>query len=415
VGPLSPRRLYYALLFISSALFSLAFTAMALYEVQTARLNPLQLVLVGTLLEATVLVCEVPTGVVADVYSRRLSIIIGHALMGVGFLVEGSFPAFLPILMAQTLWGAGYTFTSGATEAWLSDEIGEEGANRAFFTGNRIELIGSLTGLVIAVGAGALLSLGGMIVVSGVGRLVLALFLVAFMTERGFHATRPEDRNTWQHLAATLRKGAQTVRSRPALISILGVGLFYGLYSEGFDRLWVKHLLDQFSLPFFAQNEVAFFAILRAASLLVSMAASGWVARRLDVGRPATIGRWMQGLTVGIVACLFIFAWTPLLWLALAAYLLLSALRNVVGPLTTAWVNQRLDSDVRATILSLAGQVDALGQVAGGPAVGWLAKTISIPVALTFSGALLTPALGLIARANRQSASPGYGSSTGIA
>ncbi|MDQ1300160.1 MAG: transporter, family, tetracycline resistance protein, partial [Chloroflexota bacterium] len=176
--PLAPRRLYYALLFISSALFSLAFTAMSLYEVQTAGLNPLQLVLVGTLLEVTVLVCEAPTGVVADVYSRRLSIIIGHALMGVGFLVEGSFSAFLPILMAQALWGAGYTFTSGATEAWLSDEIGEEVANRAFFTGNRIELIGSLAGLAIAIGAGALLPLGGMIVVSGVGRLALALFLV---------------------------------------------------------------------------------------------------------------------------------------------------------------------------------------------------------------------------------------------
>jgi DHA3 family tetracycline resistance protein-like MFS transporter len=399
---LPARRLYLALAFISSALFAVAFTAMALYEVQTAGLNPLQLVLVGTVLELAVLVFEVPTGVVADVYSRRLSIIIGHALMGVGFVVEGLLPFFLPILLAQLLWGAGYTFTSGATQAWLSDEIGEEAANRAFLAGNRVEMLGSLAGLAAAIGLAALLPLGGLIVASGAGRVALALLLLALMAETGFHPTRAEDRNTWQHMADILRKGVQTIRSRPALLNILGVGLFYGLYSEGFDRLWVKHLLDQFSLPFLAQNEVAFFSLLRAASLLVSIIVTVWAEKRLDVQQPAAIGRWMSGFTLGIVAALLIFAWAPWLGLALAAYLLLSGLRNIVGPLTDAWVNQRLDADVRATVLSLVGQVDAFGQIAGGPVVGWLAKAVSVSLALSASAALLTPALGLIARANQR-------------
>jgi DHA3 family tetracycline resistance protein-like MFS transporter len=99
---------------------------------------------------------------------------------------------------------------------------------------------------------------------------------------------------------------------------------------------------------------------------------------------------------------LLIFAWAPWLGLALAAYLLLSGLRNIVGPLTDAWVNQRLDADVRATVLSLVGQVDAFGQIAGGPVVGWLAKAVSVSLALSASAALLTPALGLIARANQR-------------
>ena len=58
------------------------FAANLIYQVTTVGLNPLQLVLVGTVLEATAFLCEVPTGVVADVYSRRLSIIIGYLMIG---------------------------------------------------------------------------------------------------------------------------------------------------------------------------------------------------------------------------------------------------------------------------------------------------------------------------------------------
>jgi DHA3 family tetracycline resistance protein-like MFS transporter len=55
------------------------------------------LVLVGTVLEPSVFIFEIPTGIVADVYSRRLSIIIGQVLIGLGFMVEGLFPVFLPL------------------------------------------------------------------------------------------------------------------------------------------------------------------------------------------------------------------------------------------------------------------------------------------------------------------------------
>ena len=51
---------------------------MAVYLVRELHLSPLQLVLMGTAMEAAVFVFEVPTGVVADTYSRRLSLVIGY-------------------------------------------------------------------------------------------------------------------------------------------------------------------------------------------------------------------------------------------------------------------------------------------------------------------------------------------------
>jgi len=106
----NPTRIY---LFIGGgrALFNaLVFTINLVYQVETVGLNPLQMVLVGTVLEVTVVLFEVPTGAVADVYSRRLSVIIGLALVGCGFLLEGSIPMFWAVLGAQVLWGTGYTF-----------------------------------------------------------------------------------------------------------------------------------------------------------------------------------------------------------------------------------------------------------------------------------------------------------------
>ena len=395
-------KFYFFIETASSLLYNLAFTAMSLYEIRVADLSPLQLVLVGTTLELSVLLFEVPTGVVADVYSRRLSILIGFGLIGLGFLLEGLLPFFPTILLAQVIWGLGYTFTSGATQAWLSDEIGEERANRAFLRANKFSLAGSLAGMLAAILVGSR-KIASPILVSGALMVLLAGLLALYMPETGFHPAPAKERNSFQRLFQTFRLGLQAVRRRPRLLTILGMGLFYGLYSEGFDRLWVKHLLGRFTLPvLFGQTDIAFFGLLDAASVLLSIATMTLVQKHLDVSKSHLIGRLMFAITIGISAALVLFAWSPLLGLTLAVYLIISALRNLVDPLTAAWVNQHLDSNVRATVLSMTGQVDAVGQVAGGPLIGLVANLVSVPLAMTVSGLLLAPALPLIGTAERK-------------
>lgn len=379
------------------------FVVTSLYEATIAGLTPVQLILVGTALEISAFVFEVPTGIVADVYSRRLSIIIGYVLMGIGFLVEGLFPAFIPILLAQIIWGLGYTFTSGATQAWITDEIGEEDANKLFLRGMRVGLYASLIGMALA----ALVGVNNVampILVGAGGVLSIGVILIFIMPEKNFHPTPREDRNTWQHMWHTFKQGAEAVRSKPRLLSIVGVGLFYGIYSEGFDRLWVKHLLDQFSLPIlFGNNQVAFFAVLRAAGALLTIFAVHVVEKRVDSTNPIAIGRAMFVVTALISVAMLGFALSPLLFLSLALYLVLDALRDVRIPLQTAWVNQKLDSKVRATVHSMFGQVDAIGQMLGGPVVAMIAVFGSTLASLVTSSLLLTPALFFVSRANSES------------
>lgn len=401
---LNARFVYLFIQFSTSAFFSMMFVVTSLYEATVAGLTPVQLILVGTTLEIAAFVFEVPTGIVADVYSRKLSIIIGYLLMGLGFLVEGFFPFFGAILLAQVIWGLGYTFTSGATQAWITDEVGEEDANKLFLRATQVGLMASLVGMLLSPLIGAS-NVAMPLRFGAVGVMLIGVTLMAIMPETGFHPTPREDRNTWQHMWHTFGQGVQAVRAKPRLMSVVGVGLFYGIYSEGFDRLWVKHLLDTFTLPtIFGNNQVAFFATLRTAAAIITIFAVRFVEKRVDTGSSLAIGRAMLLVTGLISASLLGFALSPLLYLSLGLYLTISVLRSVAEPLQGAWVNQKLDSSVRATVHSMFGQVDAIGQVVGGPIVAGIAAVSSAVTSLVTSGMLLVPALFFVSRANSQSA-----------
>ena len=367
------------------------------YFIQYAGLDPLQLVLVGTALEVAIFIFEIPTGIVADVRSRRLSVIIGTWLIGAGFLVEGSFPHFLPILAAQLLWGVGYTFTSGALEAWISDEIGEENAAVVFMSGAKVSQIGALSATLVSV-ALAQRYLNTPILIGGGLFLLLALYLMRFMPEEGFRPTPPGQRTTWQQMGETLRSGMGMLRLRPALVGILLIGLFFGLYSEGYDRLWNASLLERFSLPAIAGlAQITWFGLIEGGSYLLAALATWWVEKRVNLNSLPRLVRLLGITSLLLVGALFGYATAGSLGFAIGLIWSISALREVIYPLYIAWVNHRLDPAVRATVLSMSGQVDAIGQIAGGPALGLVAKQVSIQAGLLGSAALLTPVLLLIA------------------
>jgi DHA3 family tetracycline resistance protein-like MFS transporter len=398
---------YPVYLFMEGALslaFAMIFTASSVYQVTVAGLSPLQLVLVGTALELAVFLFEVPTGVVADVYSRRLSIIIGMFLIGLGFLLEGSLPLFWAILSAQILWGLGYTFTSGATQAWITDEIGEARAGRAFLRSNQVGQVASLLGIGLGMALGSLrvnlpIQLGGGAIIA------LGVFLLWNMPETGFKPTPSEERNSWQNMLHIFREGLNTVMRRPPLLTILSIGFIYGLYSEGLDRLWTKHILDNFAFPTIIDLQpVVWIGLIRAVSMLLSVGVVEVLQRKVNTDSHVSVARTLFVISAILVASLFGFALAGTLVLALLAYWIVDVTRDVISPIYTAWVNQRLDSRVRATVISMSGQVDAIGQIAGGPLVGLVGNWLSVRAALLVSSLILSPVLVLYRRALRQEA-----------
>jgi DHA3 family tetracycline resistance protein-like MFS transporter len=148
---------------------------------------------------------------------------------------------------------------------------------------------------------------------------------------------------------------------------------------------------------------VVWFGAIRAVALVLSLAATEAVRQRVDTRRARPMARVLMVNAALIVVALAGFGLTRSFWIALALYWVIGVLRSVAGPLQTAWFNLRIDdAQVRATIFSVGGQVDAIGQIAGGPAVGAIGNA-SIRAALVTSALLLSPVLPLYAAAIRRS------------
>ena len=395
---LDAYRVYLLLVGVQSLALATVFTINMVYQVTIVGLNPLQLVLVGTALELTAFVFEIPTGIVADVYSRRLSIIIGLCLIGAGMVVEGLFPIFGVLLLANIIAGIGYTFTSGATDAWIVDEIGQERAAPAFVRGAQIGQIAGLAGIILSVVL-ASIQLNIPIVVGGSLLIALAFLLMTIMPEEGFTPLPREDRESWQSLFRTFREGVQVVRTRRILVTILLIGVIYGAFSEGFDRLWTAHILNNFSLPSIGElDTVVWFGIISAAGTPFALLANEWVNRKTDYTNHHAIARRLIGIYALLIVALISFAIAGNFLLALAALWSIGTLRSTTHPLTMAWLNQFVDSKVRATVLSIWAQSDALGQIAGGPVVGAIGTISSLRVAMSISALILIPVLPLLKR-----------------
>ena len=232
---------------LSTFAFTVAFTVSMYYQVTVVGLNALQLVLVGTTLEIAAFIFEIPTGVVADVYSRRLSLIIGYILMGIGFIFYGV-PTFAMVLVAQVLWGIGYTFTSGARDAWLVDELGEERANRAFLRGSQVSQMASIVGIISAVLI-ATNRLNDPLIVGGATMIGLGLALILIMPEEGFTRVPADERESWGDLFKTFQQGAKHIRASHILMLIVLSSFIGGAFSEGWDRLHDAHLIDNIGIP----------------------------------------------------------------------------------------------------------------------------------------------------------------------
>jgi DHA3 family tetracycline resistance protein-like MFS transporter len=394
----------YLILEFSAALFySLIFTVDMVYHATVVHLNPLQLVLVGTILETTIFLFEIPTGVVADLKSRRLSIIAGYFLVGLAFVLEGSLPFFWSVALAQVVWGLGYTFTSGATQAWIADEVGQAQAGHAFLRGSQAGRVGTLVAIPLSVALGAI-SVPLPIILGGLGMVLLASYLVLAMPEHGFSPKPRADRNPLSLLRRTPESTRQVAHRQPVLLSLLGVAFFYGFYSEGFDRLSTAHLLQDFSQPWLESIQpVIWFGALRAAQSVTSLLGTELVCRRLSGRSVSAVAHVLAWNAVGIMVGLASFALTRSLWLGAGMYLVVQTLRSVHWPLYDAWLNQRIDdSQVRATLFSASSQMDAIGQIAGGPPVGLIASSISIRIALATCSLLLSPVLALYSLAARR-------------
>jgi MFS transporter, DHA3 family, tetracycline resistance protein len=399
---LAARQVWFAYEGVASFLWALVFTVTAVYFVTQVHMSPFELVLVGTVMELSVFFFEVPTGIVADVYSRRLSIVIGNVIMGLAFVLVAAVPEVWAILAAYAIWGLGWTFTSGSMDAWLADEVGTENIAPLTLRGAQVGRVTGMVGMIASVGL-ALVDLRLPILVGALATIALGGFYALTMPETGFAPLPREERGSFEHMAHTARTGARLVRARPALLAILGIAAFAGMWSESYDRLWQAHLIRDVGLPSIGGlDPVVWFGIIGVIGTLLAIGVAQPLERRLVGSTRETMARTLLWLDATVVVGALVFALAGQLWVALLGSYLLSVARNVGAPVFSTWLNRNIDqSSVRATVISITNQADAVGQWTGGPAIGALGNVFSIRWALVAGAGCMAPALALYARAVR--------------
>jgi DHA3 family tetracycline resistance protein-like MFS transporter len=367
-------------------IFSLFDTVVYIYLAEQVTGDPFQLVFIYTVFTLTSILFEIPTGLVADVYSRRLSVIIGYVLIGIGALIEGGFPIYVVVLFAQVLWGIGHTFISGAQDAWIADEVGEEKVSQAYMQSSQVGQVAFLIGIPIST-ALATISLQLPILVAGLLFIALAAFLILFMPEEGFQRIPGEHRDSWGKVWITFKESIQLVRGKAVLVAILVISAVYGLSAAGFDNLWTVFMLETQTFPRWGNFQpVVWFGFFNTVVTVLGLLGTELVRRRAELTRQSVVVKTLMVLTGLTAICMIVFGLARNFWLAGVVFSLSLTFRTICGPLFRIWINQNVESNVRATVMSMESQTFSLGQAVGGPIIGAIGSAVSLPAALVTTG-----------------------------
>ncbi len=380
-------RAYYLFRMIAPFVFAMWLTVAGLYFATRIASDPFQLALLGIALESATLLFEIPTGVIADVYSRKWSIVVGYIIWGIGFIIQGVFQSFYIVLLSQLIWGIGFTFVSGAPEAWLVDELGEEEALPLFVRGAQIGQVFSILGIISATVIGTI-DTALPIIVGGFGTLILAVILAIMMPENGFQPIKREQ-SSRHNMFDTFFEGVREVRRVPVLRSVIWIGIIIGISAGGFDALYPRHIVENYQIPLV--KPVIWFGILAGGVMLLTIPSLEIAKRYLAKNPTVPVSSLLSIFALGTVIGNLIFARTGNFYGMIVAFWLSQTLRNATKPLFMAWINRHTSSGVRATVISMYWQSNAFGQILGTPILGVIGSLSSIRTALTLSAIALLP------------------------
>lgn len=377
--------------------------AITVYWIVELNLSITELVLLGVVLEGTVILSETPTGVVADVWSRRSSLIIAQVLIGSSFAWTFLTENIWMLLASHALLGFGWTFRSGADVAWITDELaglgpkGKEGrgGEDGPFTDNDISqlllrrnqigmllslLIGPLT---ILIGWWQSVRVVGLIL--SVGYISLAGFMAMFMTED--HFTPGRERGAG--FVATLREGVGVVRDRPKLRVLIVVAALLFAGAEIFGRIGYVHLLETagFRDVDGSGESLVVLGVVFFLTALSGIALLAATERQLEKGEGVARIAGML-LVVGAVGGALVASTSVVVFIGLG-FLLQDGVQEAMFPVMEGWANKEAPSEVRATVHSLVGQTTSLSQIGGAIILGGLAEATSVQVGLGAATALI--------------------------
>lgn len=238
-----------------------------------------------------------------------------------------------------------------------------------------------------------LVSLNLPVIYGGVAIFLFGIVLIIIMPENNYTPVPRNANQSRSSLNDTVREIKTLAKLQPMLLYLLLIGLFYGLYSEGLDRLYTKYFMDYFSIGALSIKPVVFFGILSGIKMILNISVLELLNRKSDTSSN-TVFKILISATITIIIMLLVFGLTDSLVIAFIVFLIIGVGRDIISVFMDIWLNSLIENpNTRATMFSVRGQVDSIGQIGGGPALGLIAKLFSIRTALIVSAVILSPIL----------------------
>ena len=401
--PRSIQRTYLVLLLGNTLAASLIWGINTIFLLD-AGLSNLEAFAVNAFFTAGMVVFEVPTGIVADTVGRRASYLLGTLTLAASTLVyvllwQTDAP-FWQWALASMLLGLGFTFFSGAVEAWLVDALAATGFDgeleSVFGRGQIVSGLAMLTGSVAGGFVAEQAGLGAPFVLRGL--ILLAMFGLAFrvMRDVGFTPAR-----TGHPLAEMRRIADESIAHGwrvPAVKWLMvqalvtgGVGIyaFYALQ---------PYLLELHGDPHAYQIAGLVAAIVAGAQILGGLAAPQ--IRRLVRRRTSALiaSAGLSAVTLGLIGVVESF------WAVLALVVVWGLLFAATMPIRQTYLNALIPSQQRATILSFDSLMTSSGGVWAQPVLGRSADAWGYAPSYLLAAAISSIALPFLSLSRRQNA-----------
>ena len=336
---------------------------------------------------AGMVVFEIPTGVLADTRGRRFSFLISVAVLAVGtvgYVAAAIAGAGLGTFVAiSVVLGLGFTFYSGALEAWLVDALAATGndapLDRIF---SRAGVVTGAAMLVGTVGGGILAEVD--LSVPFVVRALVLLAVFGYATinlhDLGFDARRPSLRQLPSEMASIASASLAHGWNQPSLRLLMAAGFVeVGVVSWAWYA-WQPHILD------LAATDAVWIVGVIAASVSLALMAGNALVGALSryCGKRTTMLMWAAGaaaagsLGVGLAGEV---------WSAVASFLLIGLAIWVAGPVKQAYLHQLVPSRYRASVVSFSSMIGGAGGVGGQLGLGAVARSGSIGAGYVVGGA----------------------------
>jgi MFS family permease len=341
---------------------------------------------------------EIPTGVVADTRGRRASFLLSEATLAVGTLayvgVAAIHGGLLLFCLAGAILGLGYTFYSGAVEAWLVDALKATGfQDELDGVFARASMVSSIAMIVGTVGGGLLGQLDLSLPYLARAALVLMAFAVGYRTmhDIGFTPRTVRMRGIVGEMRKVARAGITYGWRSPAVrLLVIDSFLSFGFFS------WAWYAWQPYFLDLYGKDAVWLSGLIAALFALAGIAGNALVGRLARPGRRRTT--ILLGAAAATSATMVATGAIRMFWITVPLFLLGAVAGGIMQPVRQTYLHYSIPSSERATLVSFDSLVGSLGSVGGQTGLGYLSQERSIPVGFVVGGLATLLALPIFAR-----------------